>query len=319
MSLKSIRQSNTSFRTYISIMRPDHWFKNIFAIPGAILALVLAPVSFTVDELLVRSIIGLFALCIAASANYTINEYLDAEFDRFHPYKNLRPGAKGLLRKDIVIMQYIILISLSLTLAYMVGTMFLVWTVVLLIMGIFYNVRPFRTKDRGIVDVLSESVNNPIRLMMGWHVVQVDSLPPSSILLSYWMGGAFLMAVKRYAEFRTIGNPDIAAQYRASFAYYTETKLLLSTFFYAITSSFFLGIFLIKYRVEYILTFPLFAVLFVWYLWIGSSTDSSAQRPEKIYRERLFVIYVTLLIMLMVILFLVDIPGLAFLLEVNKY
>ena len=36
---------------------------------------------------------------------------------------------------------------------------------VLLLMGIAYNVPPLRTKDRPYLDVLSESVNNPLRLL----------------------------------------------------------------------------------------------------------------------------------------------------------
>jgi hypothetical protein len=36
--------------------------------------------------------------------------------------------------------------------------------------GIFYNVRPMRTKDRAYLDVISESINNPLRLMIGWAI-----------------------------------------------------------------------------------------------------------------------------------------------------
>ena len=35
------------------------------------------------------------------------------------------------------------------------------------------------------------------------------------------MAGAFLMAVKRYAEYRMIGDPDRAGLYRKSFSKYT--------------------------------------------------------------------------------------------------
>lgn len=136
---------------------------------------------------------------------------------------------------------------------------------------------------RVFLDVLSESINNPIRLLLGWSIIISNAIPPSSILLAYWMGGAFLMAVKRYSEYRFIGNPALAGQYRRSFNTYTEQSLLLSSFFYAILSSFFLGIFLIKYRVEFILSFPIFSLVFVWYLAIGMRPDSAAKDPEKIF------------------------------------
>lgn len=73
-------------------------------------------------------------------------------------------------------------------------------------------------------------------------VVQ-GAFPPASILLSYWMGGAFLMAMKRYAECRSIKDAALAGRYRRSFKFYTEDGLLLSSFFYALTASFLLGIF----------------------------------------------------------------------------
>ena len=51
--------------------------------------------------------------------------------------------------------------------------------------GIFYNVPPLRTKDKAYFDVISESINNPIRLLIGWAIVDPTSLPPGSIILSY--------------------------------------------------------------------------------------------------------------------------------------
>ena len=81
-------------------------------------------------------------------------------------------------------------------------------------------------------------------------------LPPASVLLAYWMGGAFLMAIKRYSEYRGIADPARAALYRRSFAFYSEQSLLLSGFFYALLSACFTGVFLIKYRIEFLLVLP---------------------------------------------------------------
>ena len=41
-------------------------------------------------ELLYRFVIGFIATCMIASANYVINEWLDAEFDKYHPTKKYR-------------------------------------------------------------------------------------------------------------------------------------------------------------------------------------------------------------------------------------
>jgi hypothetical protein len=37
--------------------------------------------------------------------------------------------------------------------------------------GIVYNVRPLRTKDKPYLDVISESINNPLRLTIGWAMI----------------------------------------------------------------------------------------------------------------------------------------------------
>lgn len=69
------------------------------------------------------------------------------------------------------------------------------------VMGLVYNVEPLRTKDIPVLDVLSESVNNAIRLLAGWFMVSGDTLPPLSLIAGYWMGGAFLMGIKFRAAY----------------------------------------------------------------------------------------------------------------------
>ena len=170
--------------------------------------------------------------------------------------------------------------------------------------------RPFRSKDRVYVDVLSESVNNPIRLLMGWFIVTHEPLPPSSLLVGYWMGGAFLMGVKRYAEFRYLAVAGTAGLYRRSFQSYREDTLLISSFFYAMCAGFFLGVFLVKYRIELLLGLPFVALLFAWYLKIGMKPDSAAQHPERLYREKEFIAYVGVVVMVLTALVYIDIPAL---------
>ncbi|HBR96651.1 MAG TPA: prenyltransferase [Gammaproteobacteria bacterium] len=302
---------------YIKIARPDHWFKNLFMLPGVALALVLADVAFS--DALFPLIIAVASTCLVASANYVINEYLDAEFDRFHPVKKHRPSAVGQIRGGGVVFEYILLGGTGLWLATLLTPEFVLFSAILLVMGVLYNVRPFRTKEVVFLDVLSESINNPLRLLLGWSALVSGQLPPSSILLAYWMGGAFLMAMKRYAEYRFINDPQRASLYRASFKHYTEQSLLLSSFFYALSSVFFLGIFLIKYRIEFILSFPLIALLFTWYLAIAMKPFSSTQTPEKLYKEKLFVTYVAFLVAAIALLFMIDIPSLALFVEPLKY
>ncbi|MBR2274631.1 MAG: UbiA prenyltransferase family protein [Lachnospiraceae bacterium] len=297
-------------KNYIKIARPDHWIKNAFILPGVAIAMLLTDAELD-GSFLLRLIAGFFATCFIASANYVINEWLDAEFDRFHPTKKYRPVVSENMKFSYVMIEYAVCIVIGILLSLLVNRYFLYMELWLLIMGVLYNVKPIRTKDLPYVDVLSESINNMIRLLLGWFIVTTKLIPPSSVLIGYWFGGAFLMATKRFAEYRMIGDPSQAGLYRKSFKHYTEISLLISAFFYALCSTFFIGIFMIKYRIEYLIAMPFIFGLFCFYLWIAFKPDSAAQKPEKLYREKSLILYLGFLIVILCVLTFVDIPALS--------
>ena len=312
-----------TLKDYVAIARPDNWAKNVFMVPGMLFALIVfkTPLDAT---LMVKILIGIVSTCLVASANYVINEYLDAEFDKFHPLKKKRTSVVRVVNPAIVYSEWALLAAVGLGLGYIISLQFFLVSAFLLFMGVMYNVRPFRTKEKVFVDVLSESINNPIRFALGWFIFSpaialpenrwdIDwfvVFPPISIIIAYWMGGAFLMATKRFAEYRLINNPELAGLYRKSFKYYTENSLLISMFFYAVSCAFFLGIFLIKNRIELFVSFPFFALLFAWYLKIGLLKDSPVQGSEKLYTRKWFMLYVVLFCILLTVLMFVDIEWL---------
>ncbi len=298
-------------KNYIRIARPDHWIKNIFVIPGIVFAMGLSRETYWVETILMNIVVGMISTCLIASANYTINEWLDAPFDKFHPIKKNRPAVSAGVKAKGVYIQYIILLIVGLATAFAVSVEFLIVMAVLALMGIIYNVEPLRSKDKPFIDVLSESINNPLRLLGGWFMVTNSYLPPVSLVLGYWFGGAFLMAIKRFSEYRMIVAADSeqnAALYRKSFAFYNEEILLNYSFFFALCTVFFLGIFLIKYKIELLIFVPFLAGLFCWYFHISLKTDSAAQKPEKLYRERSMMLYVLFLIVLFSACMLIEVP-----------
>jgi hypothetical protein len=179
---------------------------------------------------------------------------------------------------------------------------------VLALMGLVYNVRPFRSKDVPYVDVLSEAVNNALRMLAGWFIGSSISVAPASLLLSYWMVGCYFMAIKRYAEYREIGDPVAAAAYRKSFGHYTLDRLLVSIMFYGSAAMLFLGAFVMRYRLELILSFPLIALVMAMYLNLSFKKDSAVQRPEGLYREPKLMAAVVLCALAMAALMLIDMP-----------
>ena len=296
-------------KKYIRIMRLDHWIKQLFIIPGCVAAVLLTHSTFSVG-LVYRFVLGFFATCFIASANYVINEWLDAEFDKYHPTKKYRSVVSENVNGKIVWIIWGVLTIVGVALSLTVNVPFFFMALWLWIMGLLYNVKPIRTKDVPVLDVLSESVNNAIRLLMGWFIISSSTIPPSSVILGYWMAGAYLMATKRFAEYRMINDKVLAASYRESFKYYTERSLLISSFFYAMCSIFFLGIFLIKYRIELVLFVPLLIGLYGYYLFLSFSKDSAVQKPEKLFKEKGLMIYCLILIAVLVVLLIFDIPWL---------
>jgi 4-hydroxybenzoate polyprenyltransferase len=248
------------------------------------------------------------SICLVASSNYVINEVLDAPSDRSHPVKRHRPVPSGRVSVPLAYVQWIALMVVGVALGLQVSRPFAITVGVLWVMGCIYNIPPVRSKDLPYVDVLSEAVNNPLRMLAGWFIGSSGTFAPGSLLLSYWMVGCYFMAIKRYAEFREIGDRSVAAAYRKSFAYYTSERLLVSIMFYGSAAMLFLGAFVMRYRLELILAFPLVALVMAMYLDLSFKEDSAVQRPEGLYREPKLMAAVVACAAAMAVLMLVDMP-----------
>ncbi|MCB1119911.1 MAG: UbiA family prenyltransferase [Verrucomicrobiae bacterium] len=308
-------------KDYYQAARVDHWVKQLFVLPGVVLAWVLAsPLNVSLSERLLPLFIGLFATSLVASANYLLNEWLDAAYDKHHPLKSNRPFVVRAPRKRFLLLEYLVLAVAGLGLSAWVNSSVFWAQCLLLFSGLTYNIKPVRTKDIPFVDVLTESINNPIRFLIGWFVVTENYIPPSSVLIAYWMGGAFLMGIKRFAEYQTVKSLEgeaVLSAYRKVFSYYNGERLLVSSFFYALLSAFMMAVFLTKYRIEYLLLFPVLSALFASYLRIALKPQSRAQAPEKLFQEKLLWSIILLLLVLFAVCSFVDIPQLHILIDPN--
>ena len=272
-------------RPYVELARVDHWFKNIFVLPGMVAAFLLEP-GTRGNSVVLPATLGLLATCLIASSNYVLNEILDARTDRFHPSKKKRPLVAGSLSVRLAWAEWLALAAAGFALGGAISPGFLSSLAALWIMALIYNVPPLRAKEVAYLDVLSEAINNPIRLLLGWYAVGAVGFPPSSFLFSYWLIGAYLMTAKRLAELRGIGDRQAAERYRSSFRYYTEPLLCAAMLTYASGFMFFFGVLMVKYHIEYVLAFPLFLVYLAYYTHLAYLPDSVAQNPEKLYRDR---------------------------------
>ncbi len=296
-------------RAHVAIARLDHSIKNLFVLPGIIVPLSIYPK--LLNARLVMTLVWAFvSITLVACSNYVINEVLDAPFDRLHPTKKNRPAAKGLVNIPVAYVQWIAMMVAGVGIGWTISKPFAVTALVLWLMGCAYNIRPLRTKDVPYLDVLTESVNNPLRMLLGWYAVAAWLVPPLSLLMCYWMIGCYFMALKRFSELREIGDHGLAGSYRASFKRYTQESLLESVVFYASTAMLFFGAFVIRYRIELLLGFPLVAVVMAIYFKLSFEPHSAVQNPEKLYREPRLMVWFGVTVVVMVLLLFVRLPWL---------
>lgn len=299
--------SAPSVRGHFEIARVDHWIKNVFVLPGVVVALSVDPTQLT-PALVFRMLLGLLATCLVASSNYVINEVIDAPADRHHPTKFARPVPSGRVSIRWAYVQWMALMVVGVGLGLCLSLPFAATLLGLWIMGCVYNIPPLRSKDLPYLDVLSEAVNNPLRMLAGWFMVDIPAMPPASLLLSYWMVGCYFMTIKRFAELRGMLNPLQAVAYRKSFGFYTEERLLVSIMFYGAVAMLCFGAFIMRYRLELILAFPLVALVMAVYFSLAFKENSAAQAPEKLTREPLLMASVLTCSLVMALLLLWDIP-----------
>ena len=298
-----------SLRGHLAIMRVDHWIKNVFVVPGAIVALSLDP-DHTGWDLIIRAVLALLATGFVASSNYTMNEILDAPFDRHHPLEAsaARPERPGLhtpwlrtvdrARRGRARTRAVRVPSDRLVPGCAVGHG----------IGVQRAAHPDQGRAvRGCAVGGDQQPDSHARRMV--HRIR-SRRPPVSLLVSYWMVGCFFMAIKRFAEIRNISDPQRVAAYRRSLAFFDEPRMLVAIMFYAAASMLFFGAFIVRYRLELILTFPLVALVMALYLSMGFKPESAAQHPEKLYRQPALMAGVSACFVVMVALLFIDLPGL---------
>ena len=296
------------WRAHVRICRIDHWFKNVFVLPGVVVAIGIVP-HVDYDDFWWHLVVGLLAVCLIASSNDVINELMDAPYDVHQPTKRFRPVPSGQVNIPLGYAQWIALMLVGLGLGALVTWKLVLALLALWIMGCLYNLPPIRTKDHAYLDVASEAINNPLRMLVGWYIVTTTVVPPISLLVSYWMIGCYFMAAKRFAEYNDFERTgDDAARYRKSFAHYTSERLLVSIMFYASAAMLFFGAFIVRYRLELILAFPLVAVFMALYLHLAFRPDSPVENPEKLYRERGLMLVLVACVVVMTVLLFVDLP-----------
>ncbi|MEZ5740234.1 MAG: UbiA family prenyltransferase [Burkholderiaceae bacterium] len=175
---------------WLAAIRPFHWLKNL---------LVLVPIftAFLVTDqaALVKTLLAVIAMCLAASAGYLVNDLLDMQVDRRHPRKRRRPFAAGRLTAAEGFGGAALLLVLALALCLMINVAVFGWVVLYLLGTFAYSVF---FKREPIADVFVLAGLHTIRIIVGAEAVDA---PVSFWLLAFSVFFFFGLAImKRCGE-----------------------------------------------------------------------------------------------------------------------
>jgi decaprenyl-phosphate phosphoribosyltransferase len=246
-----------------------------------------------------------------STANYVLNEIVDRPFDIHHPTKRLRPLVSGEIKPGPFALIGIALTGLSLGASILLfDLMFFLALLSLLIAGFVYNVRPIRTKDIPFLDSISESVNNPIRFLIGWAAfAAAGELPPASVLICWWAFGNFLMIAKRLSEFRFL--KEKAGEYRMSHRKYSRTSLVTGMSASAALCLLAFLYFGASFKLQSFFGIAPFLLVFFGLIFKKTLREAEVmEEPEKLFIQPKYALYSLFLILLFVLAFLKDKVGL---------
>jgi 4-hydroxybenzoate polyprenyltransferase len=256
--------------------------------------------SFHAQDIVFRAALSFLLTWAISTANYVVNEIVDAPTDIHHPVKRHRPLVQGRIKKGPFILLGFGLTAAGLSLAVPFFSLSFIFSLLaLLAAGFIYNVKPVRTKDIPFLDSISESANNPIRFLIGWYAFAPGYLfPPLSLLVAWWSFGNFLMTAKRLSEFRLLGQN--AADYRLSHKRYSRNLLLFGMVASAavfLTSS---TLFLFSFRLlRFLIILPIL-VLYILLLFRKTLEEKEVmEEPESLLHNPL----IALLTIVLVIVF----------------
>ena len=200
-------------------MRPRQWIKNLLVFMAPAAAGVLGD-----WHTAVRVTAAFLVFCVVASGTYLVNDVIDAESDRYHPVKRLRPVARGALRPGLALGTGAGLIAVAIAGALFIGPWgFAVVVATYAGLSIAYSIRLKREPVMELAVVASCFV---LRAVAGGVVAQVHLSNWFLVFTSF--AALFLVTGKRSAEHARLGidrgvHRPVLDQYTESFLKSTLT------------------------------------------------------------------------------------------------
>jgi len=188
----------------IKTMRPKQWTKNV-----VVYAALIFDGKFLEPTLFLRTTAIFVLFCLVSSSVYLLNDLVDIEKDRAHPKKRHRPLASGQLKPIYAIITLVLLLGVSLSLAFMLDAGAALILTGYFVMNVAYS---FWLKHIVILDVFTIAAGFVLRVAAGAVVVKVERFSPW-LYVCITLIALIIALGKRRAELA--GLEDDASNHRA--------------------------------------------------------------------------------------------------------
>lgn len=193
----------------IEALRPSQWVKN-----GFVFAALIFAEKLTDQHAVVIDCLAALIFCAISSAVYLINDTLDAEEDRLHPVKRLRPIASGRVAPPVAASCGLALAALAFAGSWMVGRELFVVIAIYAALNVAYSAGLKRIL---LLDVFIIAAGFVLRVLAGGAAIHVRI--SSWLIICTTLLALFMALSKRRHELVLLG--ENGSRHRASLEHYT--------------------------------------------------------------------------------------------------
>lgn len=185
----------------IEALRPAQWIKNLSLFAAIILnGQLFSQSSFS------PTLLAFIAFCALSSSSYMVNDILDMDKDRQHPYKKNRPIARGAVPVNLAVLIIFILLLLGISISVLINPGFFLIALVFILLQYSYS---FFLKKKAVLDIIGISAAFILRayageIASGYHL-------PVWIMLTVIFLSLFIASGKRRSELVNTGAKTRAA------------------------------------------------------------------------------------------------------------
>jgi 4-hydroxybenzoate polyprenyltransferase len=279
----------------ITLLRPKQYYKNFLIFAGIIFSGNLLNTA-----LLITSILGFIAFCLASSGQYIFNDIMDREKDKKHPKKRNRPIAAGRVKIPVAAILSALLLVSSILLSFHLKFEFMVAVVAYLVMNFLYS---SALKQIVLLDVFVISGGFVLRAIAGCLLLSV-AISPWLIVCTLLLA-LFLALGKRRNELLILGSD--AKSHRNTLGEYTINAIdqMLSMTASATIVAYSLYTFFSHSNL--MLTIPI--VIYALYRYILLINKGNSDANELIFKDRGIVASVLVWILVVLVMLYVRYPS----------